>query len=128
MRIKTIMKKSSIIVLMLGLLIGTASYAVISNDKFPKNEKGETFGSIRDLKPNEKGPELIKAYTIDGKLGYVRAKDFFGETPKNPEEALKMKTDEPKEINVYESDGKTVIGKFVIKPAIVSYDGKKPKK
>lgn len=39
-----------------------------------------------------------------------------------------MKSSEPKEINVYESDGKTVIGKFAFKPAIVSYDGKKPKK
>jgi len=97
--------------------------------KFPKNEFGETYGSIRDLSPYEEGPDLIKAYTVDGKIGYVRAKDFFGEAPKTPEEALERQANQSvKEINVYESDGRTVIGKFEIKPAIVSYDGKRTEK
>lgn len=140
MQIRTVMKKSSFLILvLLGMVFGCVSYAAIKDippqdkldktEKFPKNESGETYGSIRDLSPYEEGPDLIKAYTVDGKIGYVRAKDFFEEPPKTPEEALKRQADKSvKEINVYESDGKTVIGKFEMKPAITSYDGKKPEK
>lgn len=130
MKIKSMLKKYPILVILLGIILGTASFAAISNnDRFPKNERGETYGSIKDLAPNEKGPDLIQAYTVDGKLGYVRAEDFFGEPPKTPDDALKTQAvRSTREINVYESDGKTVIGKFLLEPAKVSYDGKKPSK
>lgn len=86
------------------------------NPNFPKNESGETYGSGLDATPYEKGPDLIKAIGEDGTIGYIRKTEADGPMPKTPQEAIAMqaKQTNPRYINLYESDGKTIIGKFKI--------------
>jgi hypothetical protein len=86
------------------------------NPKFPKNDLGETYGSGLDSSPYERGPDLIKAMGIDGTIGYVRRTEADGPMPKTPEEALAMQAKQinPRYINLYECDGKTIIGEFKI--------------
>ena len=134
MHIKTVLKKSSFFIIILCcMLIGSIGYAAVkkippqeslaSNPNFPQNESGETYGSSLDATPYEKGPDLIKAIGVDGTIGYVRATELEGELPKSPEEALAMqakdKANGGREISLYKSDGKTIIGKFKIQPGRV---------
>lgn len=133
MHIKSILKKSSFLFIVLaGTLIGVFAYAAAgnipsresltgSNPNFPKNKSGETYGSARDVSPNEKDPDLIKARGINGKIGYVRATDLEEDEPKTPEEALAQQTKQTtRVINVYESDGNTIIDKFEIRPGNIN--------
>lgn len=88
------------------------------NPKFPKNASGETYGSGGGLSPFERKPDLIKARGVNGKTGYIRQTEADGDMPKSLEEALAQQAKrEIRVINVYESDGKTIIDKFEIKPA-----------
>jgi hypothetical protein len=86
------------------------------NPKLLRNDSGETYGSGLDSSPYERGPELIKAMGIDGTIGYIRRTEADSPMPKTPEEALAMQAKQinPRYINLYECDGKTVIGKFKI--------------
>lgn len=126
MLIKTILKRSSFLFIVLaGILVGSIGYAAVSpmysqkesgsNTNFPMNEFGESYGSAKDV-PYEKLPDLIKAIGIDGKQGYVRKTELEGPNPKTPEEALALqaKDNTDRYINVYESDGKTIIDKYKI--------------
>jgi hypothetical protein len=84
------------------------------NPNYPKNESGETYGSGMDHTPYEKGPDLVKARGVDGTIGYIRNIEADGDMPGSPEEALKRQAIQTtaRYINIYESDGKTIIGKF----------------
>ncbi|TJY40812.1 hypothetical protein E5161_16875 [Cohnella pontilimi] len=87
------------------------------NGKFPKNANGQTYGSASDASTPETEPDLIRAYGVDGTVGYVLKKDLDGEMPKTPEEALAMqKNRHPggRDIPLYDVDGQTVIGVFHI--------------
>jgi hypothetical protein len=90
------------------------------NPRFPKNELGETYGSGLSLTPYEREPDLLKAIGVDGTEGYIRLTEADGPQPKTPEEAIEMMSrpeyKEKRVINLYESDGITVIGKFEISP------------
>jgi hypothetical protein len=90
----------------------------MSSPKFEVNKNGETYGSIKDITVAGQEPTLIHAEGIDGTVGYVRFIDLNGPQPKNPEEAVaymeKMKNSAPKNIPLYDVDGKTVIGEFKI--------------
>jgi hypothetical protein len=135
MKIRSALKKSSFLLFVLtGFIVGVGVYAgaeqissrndikavipqqekVESHLNFPKNELGETYGSAKDVLPNEKDPDLMEAMGVNGNIGYVRAKDLKGEEPKTIEEALAQNNSKPREINVYKSDGKTVIDKFIV--------------
>ena len=84
---------------------------------FPKNENGQTYGSASDASSPDEEPDLIKAYGVDGTIGYVLKKDLDGEMPNNPEEALEQQKNRPpggRDIPLYDVDGKTVIGVFHI--------------
>ena len=54
----------------------------------------------------------------NGKQGYIYKEDFFGDIAMSPEEAEKITeaqrsgTYEPRTLNVYASDGKTVLDTF----------------
>lgn len=92
---------------------------------FPKNKNGQTYGSAADATTPENEPDLIKAWGVDGNLGYVKSSDLYGKRPKTPEEAIAKQNRERKEgdriIPLYESDGKTIIGSFKISvPVIVT--------
>jgi len=77
------------------------------------NSNGQTYG-IGDAEYVEDLPDLMSAMGDNGKLGYVYTSDFL-KTPSSPEEAIAYQNAlengkyTPRSINVYESDGKTVI-------------------
>ncbi len=129
MRLKSLLKQSSFIAFALvGLLMGISVYAAVgdgnSADKgktkeFPKNVYDEKYGSSADVSSFKDWPELVLATGVDNIVGYVRKSDLDENMPKSPAEALaKQAKQEKRVINLYESDGKTVIGKFEITPAI----------
>ncbi|WP_248928018.1 hypothetical protein [Paenibacillus hamazuiensis] len=83
---------------------------------YPKNEKGQTYGSSADATSPETMPDLISASGVDGTLGYLLKKDVIGsENPKTPEEALALQKSRPpggRDIPLYDVDGETIIGVF----------------
>ncbi len=137
-KIKAVLKKSSFFIIIIsGMLTGSLVYASfsfmlnqenVSVPDYPKNEFGETYGSALDAKGPEQEPDLIKAIGVDGAHGYVRAAELNGEEPKTPEEALAQQAKATvREINLYESDGKTIIGKFIITPGEIEMRDKNGK-
>lgn len=83
------------------------------------NEYGQTFGVIDNVMPCDY-PDLIGVWCDNDNTGYVYKEDFEGEQPSCPEEAVKMMEERERNgnpsrvINVYESDGRTVIDTFTI--------------
>lgn len=83
------------------------------------NEYGQTFGIIGNAMRCDY-PDLIAVYGDNGKVGYAYPADLDGEQPSCPEEAAKMMEERakngnpPRVINVYDSDGRTVIDTFTI--------------
>ena len=109
----------------IGQVICADSDEIITEENFDPykaykvNKNGQTYGSASFAVSVETEPDLILALGVDGTLGYVYAKDLQGEMPKNPEEAIAMqKANAGKErvIPLYASDGKTIVGKFIIGP------------
>lgn len=77
-----------------------------------KNANGETFGVDSDDTP----PELIQAEGSNGRVGYVRGSELeagSGPEPTSPAEAA-LNIPSSFVVNLYESDGVTVIGEFKI--------------
>jgi hypothetical protein len=131
MQIKTRVRYTLIytLILVLGVSLGTVCYVSANSylnqsaapaPTYPKNESGQTYGSSLKATTPANEPDLIKAIGEDGTIGYVRNSDLIGKQPKTPEEAIKMNAEAcDKEINLYTSDGKSVIGKFKITKAII---------
>lgn len=131
MQIKTWIKHTLIYTLILtfGFSLGLAGHVSANSylnqsfmpaPEYSKNESGETYGSVLKATSPANEPDLIQAIGEDGTIGYVRNSDLIGKQPKTPEEAIKMNTEAcEKEINLYTSDGKTVIGKFKIIKGII---------
>lgn len=77
----------------------TAQYATTSTTEWGVNANGQTYGV-----PNENGvPDLSPALATNGKVGYIFNREL-----------LSFREGEEGFINVYESDGTTVIGQFFI--------------
>ena len=55
------------------------------------NEAGDTYGSIVT---QTEVPDLIAAVATNGQNGFVKEADFFGELPKNPEEAIQLQKEQ----------------------------------
>lgn len=90
----------------------TVTYSSVGSTPWGVNEEGQSFGV-----KNDKGtPDLVAVAATNGKLGYAYARDLEGPTPSNPSEALAWQSGPQREVDVpvYESDGKTVIGNFVM--------------
>ncbi|MFK4638216.1 hypothetical protein [Paenarthrobacter histidinolovorans] len=89
---------------------------------FKVNSRGQTFGSIAQDQVAE--PDLILAKATNGKIGYVNNVELKVATGhpslfKSPEEALKWQAAQNNRavsVPVYEDDGMTTIGEFVIAP------------
>lgn len=91
---------------------------------WPKNEHGQTYGSLLDSNSPNDEPDLILAVTTQGEEGYIRKLDLdreTGEHVSNPEEALawtaELESRDPNiavTIPVFEIDGQTYIGEFLI--------------
>ncbi len=108
---------AGVIGLALGVTAATAWSAPADPGapSFATNERGQTYGSALGA---EVDPDLILAYGVDGKLGYVRTTDLDGPTPASPEEALttqrEMQASGGRTIPLYAVDGVTVIGRFKV--------------
>lgn len=77
----------------------TARYATTSTTEWGVNANGQTYGVA-----NENGvPDLSPALATNGKVGYILNREL-----------LSLGVGEEGFINVYESDGTTVIGQFFI--------------
>jgi len=113
-----------------GSIVGSAVAAQISTPDNIKdesattvwetNESGVTYGSaLKATSPSDE-PALILVVATNGKEGYVYRDDLAvieGTGFKSPDEALKWQNSMAGKIgsvSVYEVDGKTVIGEFVI--------------
>lgn len=83
------------------------------------NENGEVYGSEYFLNMQGVQPDLILAEGIDGIVGYVKSDDLNA-APETLEEVLSYHP-ESYEIPLYEDDGETVIGSFIIEEPI-SYE------
>lgn len=90
----------------------------VSIMKVQVNSSGQTFGTTINATSIEDEPDLILAEGVDGNQGYVKSSDLNADMPKSPEEAVKMmkskSLNEARFIPLYDSEGKTVIGKFKI--------------
>ena len=115
------------VALVAGMVAGTLGFGPAIADTFlnqsrapapvfPRNENGQTYGSGSDAISLDTEPDLIKAYGVDGTLGYVRSKDLTGVLPRTPQEALAKQrpAGSVRQIPLYAVDGKTVIGVFNI--------------
>lgn len=91
---------------------------IVNQSLYQTNMNGQTFGpNIYNNSYIGNEPDLIAAYGIDGTFGYVLATDFDS-NPCNPTEAIAQqnKNGNLRVIPLYDKDGETVIGEFVIKP------------
>lgn len=90
----------------------TVTYSSVRKTPWGVNEDGQTFGVV-----NGKGaPDLVAVLATNGKVGYASARALEGPTPTSPSEALAWQDGAQLDVDVpvYESDGRTVIGKFVV--------------
>lgn len=106
---------SVIAVLIIALPTFSFAYSQ-SEEKAGVNNSGQTFGTVFDVSDKGSEPDLIYALANNGKYGYLRSEDLLNLGPSHPDD-----TDYEKrvfgnknycELNVYASDGVTVIGKF----------------
>lgn len=97
---------------------GTLTPTPHTHSEYEVNENGQTYG-IGDANYVEDLPDLQLAEGDNGIKGYVYTYDLlYKDMPTNPEEAVALMESKangtyvPKVINVYESDGVTVIDTF----------------
>jgi hypothetical protein len=85
--------------------------------KWPVNASGRTYGSGLDAVSPADEPDLIKVEATNGLVGYSLRTDLEDPDPSSPSEAVRIQTARggaPREIPVYQVDGKTKIGAFVV--------------
>ncbi len=90
----------------------TAIYASAVTTAWKVNASGQTYGTI-----NQSGsPDLVAAIATNGRHGYVYANQLMGPQPTTPSQATTWAQTHPgpRTITVYDSDGKTAIGRFVL--------------
>lgn len=80
------------------------------------NENGEIYGSELYLNSIGIEPDLISALGENGIVGYVKSEDLDSFSIDNPDEAEYYEANKPlyRAIPLYESDGETKIGEFVV--------------
>lgn len=92
-------------------------------EKIKVNSSGETYGptlSFDDPNDPDGEPDLVSAIGIDGTQGYVRSADLNQGVAKSPEEAVKLmksRSLQDRFIPLYDLEGETIIGQFIISPA-----------
>lgn len=89
-----------------------------SPPNYPVNGSGLTYGSLPEATTPDNGPDLVLVVAANGKQGYARRVDIEPYQPRDPQEALARQSArtgrERKEVPVFEADGETVIGVFVM--------------
>jgi hypothetical protein len=86
---------------------------------FSKNAHGLTFGSALNATSPDNEPDLIQAQATNGQTGYIKKTELDaanGSNVSTPAEALAWdKTSQtPRSIPVYQQDGVTKIGVFIV--------------
>jgi hypothetical protein len=101
----------------LGGVSNVAGAVGNSGTNFPTNAAGQTYGSDSGVSQN-RAPDLILTYATNGDLGYVYRNALWaadGTDVSSPAQALTyMARTTPNSIPVYEENGTTIIGSFVI--------------
>lgn len=90
----------------------TAWYVETERVPLAVNENGETYG----IDSPELQPDLIQAQATNGRVGYVRRVELeqaSGPQPTSPTDAAGQ-VPEGATIPVYQNDGETIIGEFVV--------------
>lgn len=88
----------------------TATYSTVTTTAWGVNASGQTYGT-----PNQHGtPDLVAVIATNGRAGYAYANQLSPPPPKTPSQAVAHNNAPPSTVTVYESDGKTPIGKFVV--------------
>jgi len=115
----------------LGLAVGTAVSASAgglpfappnATPDYPRNAAGESYGTAAQARAPEEEPDLILAVATNGNTGYVRATELYGDlgSLRTPEQNISytdaLRLQEPRAVDVYEADGRTVIGVFQVGP------------
>jgi len=104
---------SEIVMDALDLVIPTTES--ILKDGYPTNDNGLTYGpNMGDMTIILGEPDLLLTKGENGTIGYAKKVDLDGPQPKTPEEAVKLNDTYPREIPLYDADGETIIGKFII--------------
>lgn len=94
----------------------TATYSHVRTTEWGINANGQTYGVSNEIGV----PDLIAVIASNGKTGYAFAADLdhvAGGSPRSPEEALAMQKERAGKtfsVPVYKSDGRTLIGEFVM--------------
>jgi len=100
-----------------GSAIATAAQGnnAPSSPSYSVNDSGETYGSARSATSPAEEPDLIEAMATNGEVGYVRGSDLTLPAT-TPEDNIRNNDVYARgfTIPVYASDGKTVIGEFVV--------------
>lgn len=85
-----------------------------STSKYKTNQNGETFGNDKQAQILGYSPDLILAIGENDVTGYVKKTDLEGDAT-SPEEAIGInQVKETRQIPIYEEDGVTVIGTFIL--------------
>lgn len=91
----------------------------IDFQRYGINEKGKSYGVVGSA-PDGGDPDMVSVIGDNLTAGYCYKEDLDREMPSCPEEAVKMMEERekagnpPRVINVYKSDGETVIDTFTI--------------
>ena len=87
----------------------TATYSDVTTSAWGVNASGQTFGTA-----NQHGtPDLVAVEATNGRTGYVYARQLTSPAPTSPSQAAAENNSPPESLTVYDSDGKTPIGKFI---------------
>jgi hypothetical protein len=90
----------------------TATYSTVTTSAWGVNASGQTYGAA-----NQHGtPDLVAVVATNGSTGYVYATQLTSPAPTSPGHAVAENNSPPKTLTVYDSDGKTPIGKFITRP------------
>lgn len=108
----------AVAIFVVSVLIPSAN--TVSSTPFSVNSNGETYGDLFQIREAGEDPDLILATGENGVVGYVRAADLEGAAPASPEEALAIQEQREEDgytgryIDLFDVDGKTVIGCFFV--------------
>lgn len=87
----------------------TASYATATTSPWLVNASGQTYGA-----QNQNGtPDLVAVIATNGREGYAYANELDGPYPTTRSQAI-AENNQARALTVYESDGKTAVGQFIV--------------
>ena len=117
-RIRRLRRRRIVLAVVIGIAIAVILGSVALASGFDPlslagiNARGQTYGTLPDG-PSDPIPDLVRTVATNGRTGYCREKDMLGPCPRDAETNTKACL-RGYAIPVYESDGTTQIGEFVV--------------